>query len=267
MNVYKKVLIAGALLTLTACGSYGLVVKKEAAAEKKRIAIYSIHSNRVIYNKDGGGRLTGLMSLAKSLSKSDKATAGPNNLLKYSYDSYVTALKKVNGWQVMPRESLTKMSAYKNTVSNMTKRQKTVLFSADHYGAEGINYHNYRLGTSGDFKDDINKICDELGVDAIAYVGMNFAYEAANAFGGMGSASADVATRIVLVNKNGEKIVDTQYGITKGLGLRHQSDSKTALIAGNIILNAKTEAVYKEAIDKATTDILNKINEGIKGEK
>ena len=246
------------VISFAGCGGSGLVVKKDAAKGVKRLAIYSIYSNQTIYNRGGGGGLTGLMSLAKSASRSEKSTAGPNNLLKYAYSEFSSALEKTNGWQVMPRESLANSNNYKSKREGVNNKK---MFAMGLYGLEDILYHPVGFDKS----ENPKTICDELNVDAIAYIGLDFAYSAFTAIGGMGTAKASTAVKIVIIDKNGQKVVDTTYAINKGNGIRYASNSKTGLIAGNIILNAQSEGMYKESIDNAIADIIKNLNEGLKG--
>lgn len=265
MRLTSLLVLAAAFLSGCTSG----ILRKPDGYQIKKVAIVSIYANHGVYNLKGGGGLTEGLSTLGSLIGNDKMKEviptdfGGDHLIRYSLKAYETELAKVNGWEVVPTTEVVKSAAYQKYTERMEKYGRTMA-SLQKFGnamwktPKGMVPYTggHADDSSPDFKE-LQTLAQELNVDAVAVVKLDFAYTPHNAigssvagnFGGTGTAKASVASSLKFVSKDGKIAVLTPE-VTKGAGQRHVSDETCILMAGNINFGDKEKQMYMQAIDR-----------------
>lgn len=248
------------------------ILRKPEVYQVKKVAIISVFSNHGVYNVQGGGSLTEDVSKLSSMFGGDKektgvpvADFGGDHLIRYSLKAFEKEFAKVHGWEVMPTTDVVTSAAYKQYTERMQKYGRAMA-SLQKFGEKMmwkapkgmVPYtaaHNDEH--SEDFKE-LQKLAQELKVDAVAIVKLDFAYDpyfavgsaTAGAFGGTGTAKASVASALKFVTKEGKVAVLTP-DLERGKGKRFESDETTMLMAGNIQFGDKEKQMYMQAIERS----------------
>ncbi len=109
------------------------------------------------------------------------------------------------------------------------------------------------------------EVAKKLGVDGVAVVAFDVAYQNHTTFVGTGSATTSVAVGLKVVNPDGQ-IVVVGDDVGKNQGMRYSSDTKTLVVAGNIDFNDQVEGMLKESLHQAAVDYRVRIEDGMKGD-
>lgn len=267
MKKYRILCLSFLLIFSISCAHK--ILKKPDVNMVKKLAIISVFSNSVVYKTgDDGGSLAALTSLVSkedegSEKKKEKAFGG-KRLVNYALRHYTKKLSTVDGWKVVSSDKVVNSKAY-NDFKKAVKEQQGALGGL----ATVVDKLAYAVPTKmiaypiqGEQFDAkmLKKLCKDLKVDAVAVIELDMAYSAYWAVGSTGTAAASVSTAIKAVNSEGKLVIGT-LDVTKGEGKRSISEGQTPMISGNILFNAKTEKMYKEAIDAEAKMIIDQMKE------
>jgi len=275
-------LVAAIPFALTACSS---IVRHPQVDGLKKIAIISLYTNQDIPKVGGGGKNGGgAAALGKMVkaAKGDESEVKPeemNNrerLAKYALDKYHAALSRVPGWRVVPTETVTASSEYKAMGKVQTENRTIAAIGAFATALQQSAYNTpprmwaMPFGKENTHTDPkkLAALCDKLGVDAVAVVEVDLAYDSSFAVLGTGSAVASVASATKIINKSGEFAVYFPDIAKAGNGNpRFESEQKMMMLGGRIFMSGETEVAFKQAIDKASAETTKVITEGLVAKK
>jgi hypothetical protein len=266
-------LLAVAPFLFASCAS---IVRHPEVDGVKKIAIVSLYSNQEI-NKVGGGASNGggLAFLSKAANGKDNDDSDSNNrtrMAKYALERYTAALSKVPGWVVVSTGTVVASNTYKklgeaqtenrtlaSVVSVVTRFKKAKYSTPPKMWAIDLSKHD------ADREAKLVELSKSLGVDAVAVIDLDLAYQAGMmSIGGTGAAHASVASSTKVLNKDGKFAVKFPESQT---GKRFDSDTSMAMLGGQIHFIGDTEKAFKEAIDKNADYTLQVITEGLQAKK
>ncbi|MCB0366613.1 MAG: hypothetical protein H6624_01620 [Bdellovibrionaceae bacterium] len=265
-----------ALLFLVAgCGSLSIVNKPEA--EKiKTVAIVSVYSNKVIYNRSpssNGGALGGLMALKTLATDGVKAYENLEmkdpKIVNVGLKRFHSEFSKVGPWKVVPHTDVIKSAAYQKftTKAPTTMKvkegmiNKTVNLKDEFIPAKGMVPFVVTHGSDEAVRAQLKQLAKELKVDAVAVVKLDVGYTPSTAVGNVGSAAAAAGADVMIVNRNGEFAVATAAH-KKGEGTYETSDGTIAM-AGNLAYSKELEELIINAIGKTATYYGKEINKNL----
>lgn len=263
---------------LTSCAS---IVRHPEVDHVKKLAIVSVYTNQDIPKVGGGGSNSGgLAFLKKAVEGKDADTGDTSNrvrLAKYALDKYTALLSQVPGWQVIPAERVLASNDYqalgkidaKKTGGNRT------LASIGEF-AQKIDQAKFNTppkmwairldGTNNnraELEQGLAQLCRKLGVDAVAVVNLDLAYEAGFfSVAGTGASHASVASSVKILNKDGKYAV-VFPDLQPAAGKRYDSNTGITMIGGRISMSGDTEKAFQEAIDKTALNDLEVIRTGL----
>lgn len=261
-----------AISSLTGCAC---LVKKPEITRVRKIAVVSVYSNSVIYNLSGGGDLTTGIAALKALasdSKSGTQRFGGTRIVEAAYQIFSAELGKIPGWKVMPLSELENSSQFTEWKASVKKVNGEGAFLSElseknwtqHASLPRVTVSRHDGPTSTPARL-LAEAAKKLGVDGVAVVAFDVAYQNYTAFGGTGSATTSVAVGLKVVNPDGQ-IVVVGEDVGKNQGMRYSSDTKILVVAGNIDFNDQVEGMLKESLYKAAVDYRARIEDGMKGE-
>lgn len=266
-------LFAAITLLLSSCAS---IVRHPEVDPVKKIAIVSLYSNQTILKVGGGGSVGGGADfLKKAIGTKDEDNSDNSNrvrLAKYALDKYREVLNKVPGWEVIPNETVVALAEYQKlgeVPEAGAKLSKAIDFAVRLQQAK-YNTPPKMWAIQLSEKDrnsaqveKLAKLCAKLGVDAVAVVDLDLAYEAGFfSIGGNGAAKASVASSVKVLNRDG-KFAVVFPDIAPAAGTRFTSERPVTMIGGKLLMMGEVEKAFHEAIDKAALNTIEVIKEGL----
>lgn len=258
-------------LAFLLCSCAGVHVQKPEAENVKKIAILSVSANEDIKKleeeEDEGSLKDALVGVATSAAQDNvkELGKGRERLITHGADALAQTLSSFNGWTVIPFEAVTgnadvqKFFNPTGAESTLNKIARLVPVSGWRYMAPpGMHVLPYEAVVSGEtalfgaktddqeVREEVGKLCESLGVDAIAVAEYYFFYDE----GGLlptARATPVAMVDVVLIDKKGNKLLYTDHGWAQVKG------------KGNVILVDKyvdlqsdpSVDAYVNAIDKA----------------
>ncbi|MDZ4662988.1 MAG: hypothetical protein SGJ18_15355 [Pseudomonadota bacterium] len=264
------------VLLLSSCSG---VVKKPEALEIKKVAIVSLYSNQSVYNvgKDGGGALNFISFPTFSSHKppSDSALLIPEmgsyKLVTYSLYTFEEELGKIKGWQIVPTVKVVNALAFKSFALKFSPDASRVI--ASDTSSLSLKWQTPRgmpPVTTADIKEhkelflkEINKMSEELDLDAVIVIQLDFAYapdhSTPDGKEDVTDAYASVATSIKVINRRGTLAIVTPDASSES-GERFISDGRASFVGKQMIFNDEVENLFKNAIQKCAVNLRDKIN-------
>ena len=277
MRAYRQLSVATlavASLCITGCAS---IVRKPEVDVVKKVAIVSLYANQDLYkladNKSIGG---GFSFLKKAVDGKDQDNSDQDNrvrLAKFAYDEFVANLGKVPGWEIVPADKIVGNGFYQ--AMGKTKTGSNALGAVGdfatrmHQASFATPPKMWAIPSDSDQWDnrratEMTELCKKLGVDAVAVVHMDWAYESSFALVGTGTAKASVAASTKVWTRDGKFGVYFPDRKPHQSGDRFQSDRSMAMVSGKIFMTADNEVAYQEAIRKSARWTRDTIAEGLK---
>jgi hypothetical protein len=288
----KKSLIVSIILASVIFSGCAKIVKSPAFDEVHKVALVSAYMNKDFYNSDKTKDSSSLLGvLAKGVVK--KATDKINipleyldekkEILAYGMDRFITKMNLIEDLQLIP---ITKFSydakaeeeAYRKKTASTSKVSNWILNTlVDGVKSEVVVAENYfyvpisgvvaKTEGAQEVVDNLAKLCNKLHVDAVAIVEFDMSYTYGKSgkialFGQlMALANPIVKYRVLMVNSYGEIAVDTKVLPKKGF----KGESCTMVNLGQVSLTPKNGSIerYKQLIDKASNDMLKRLNKAI----
>lgn len=270
MKKYSFLLLC---LLITGCASMiPTILLKPAADNIKTVAFISVYTNSDIYDIKAPRTSVNIDILKSGANKTQ--TTEIESILNYAVKSYQDRLNGVGGWNWVPVSGVTSSEAYKKFAEEMAKPPSSGLLKSvskaqdlewiaapgmARVPAAGAASSGKFISVAGtkDIRHVLAKLCKDLNVDAVAVLELDMAFNklitGADLFGGI-PAVPNIASSLVLVNKNGEVSVNSGL-ITKGQGRRFEGKSVNMLERDVVLLNDKSIAAYNATIDKSADDM------------
>jgi hypothetical protein len=248
------------------------MVKRPEADIVKEIAIVSVYSNPKVKNLGGDGNsvteeaagwaswlgVSGNNAKKEPNAVDKMLDFGGTRFVEHGYKELKQALNGVKGWKVVDKSEYINKKPMQEFVHMVHNRNR------DRMGAlKGITGNMYTT-VAGlaeypfDQKDkdgqQFAKLAKDLGVDSVAILQLDVAYDPSTAIGGTGTATASVGTALHLYNRKGKEAV--RSGI-----VRFDSEETTAMINGSILFSDPVERMFKDSITKSAHFYKKKINE------
>jgi hypothetical protein len=240
--------IAGILL-VSGCSS---ILIKPAVDNVKTVALVSAYMNRDFYDVRGprdSVSLNNVVFAAKDLDVPDSDADEYEKLIAYGVKTYAEQLEGVGNWQWLPVTNVLSNSAYRKfadaiigerPASGLLKTS-AIIEEKGWYTArdmvripmERVTYSGKFVvigngkGSQADMRAALGQLCKDLDVDAVAVLEFDMAFRKL-LFGldfiGDLPAMPNISSSLVLVNRDGEVVVDSGR-IIKGQGKRFEGDS------------------------------------------
>lgn len=266
------------ILILSSCSG---IVKKPEAKEIKKVAIISLYSNQSVYNvgseNTSGGALNFISLSPFGNQKSQAKNAlmmpemGSYKLVTYSLYTFEEELGKIRGWQIVPTVKVVNAMAFKSFASKFSPSATRMLASESNSLA--LKWQTPRgmpPVTAADLKEnkdiflgEVNKMADELNLDAVILLQLDFAYSpdhsTADGKDDLTDAYASVATSIKVINRRGTLAIATPEANGES-GERFISDGRASFVGKQMIFNDEVEKLFKNAIQKSAVSLRDKIN-------
>lgn len=267
-----KKIIALCSLAMLLCSCAGVNVKKPDIDNVKKIAILSVTSNEEYLDIEvAEGKKETLLGMVGNIIKDnvEMINEGQVNVVTHGANALFQVLNGIEGWSVIPFDEVVNNEAVAEAFGNESKSTMEKIESfADRIAPRNGVRHVMPKGMYEITYDDvepagntwvngerieapmlrkIGKLCGDLGVDAIAVAEYSFYYET----GMMTTLTHNVTpiayVNVVLVDKNGEKILYTDRGWKKFEG------SESARINRDYVdMHAdKSVNAYKNVVDVA----------------
>lgn len=250
------------------CGCSG-IVKKPEVFNVKRVAIISLQSNQGVYNireASGGNSFFSIPYISKTNLPAEPSylpeTSG-YRLVDFSLNTFEEELSKIKGWQIVPSIKVINSAQYKvfgrSIQFQPTRSIATEAATKKWFTPQGM----WPISNSrSELVKEISKMANDLNIDAVALVTLDFAYSpdhaSANNLGASGS-FASVATSIQIITKSGGTVVTTP-DVSRGNGERFSSDISSPLLGKQMTFNDEVETMFKSAIQKSAINLREKIN-------
>jgi hypothetical protein len=273
------------ILFMTGCGK---ILLRPAIDKVKSVALVSVYMNRDFYNiktPKADESKAALKTLGRALMKETGVMDKIDNTFNAEYLAIASfAVKKfseqldgLGPFHIEPMENILKNASYQNFVGDAAKGQPfpalasigAVIKSADWYTApnmifipadalvEGAGQHTTYIGKTknprAEFRAEMGKLCQSLGVDAVAIVQLDMAYKKpflSLKLIGADPAGPRVASSLVVINKDGEVAVNTGL-FERGEGEYAEGDNAPMLRKGEVFLSDKSVNSYCQAIEKS----------------
>lgn len=287
-HILGTILIVG-LLSLGGCAH---VLVRPQADQVKKVAIVSVYMNRKIYDveapKQGGGE--GLGALVKAAASAAgtsvlEATlgdvAGYQPVVAYGLTTFGENLNVSGRWEVVPANEIVGHPSYKDflaagetgTMGDITKGLAK-LGSAEFVGVDGMIVipvgSMVEAGSTIHFGDEtstekhrkmLGKLAQDLGVDGVAIVEVDAAYDRAvfNLPVGLKRATPTVSVAAVIVDQKGDIALKTSP-VVRGEGDRYEGETVGMLRDEYVELReAEVQSAYNGAIEKAAIALRERI--------
>jgi len=267
-----KKLIALCAFSMLLCSCAGINVKKPDIDNVKKIAILSVTSNEEYQDVEvAEGKKESLLGMVGNIIKDnvEMINEGQVDVVTHGAKALFQALNGIEGWTVIPFEEVLNNESVAAAFGNEDKStmEKVESFAERIAPKNGVR-HVMPKGMYEITYDDVEppgntwvngerieapmlrklgKLCGDLGVDAVAIAEYTFYYET----GMMTTLTSNVTpigvVNVVLVDKNGEKILYTDRGWKKFEG------SESARINRNYVdmHSDKSIKAYKALTDDA----------------
>jgi hypothetical protein len=259
-RIGSGLLMAAAALFFMSCAAK--ITQQPGVEIVKKIAIISVYSNSTPYNLEGkGGALAAISSVASK--KEGKEGFGGTRLAEYALEMYTTDMKKISGWEIVPPEEVVNAPAYVAFCDTIKARRGSIIGAISKVALvtpPGMIIYDLSGAVPKKRIEEATSLCNDLGVDAVATIEIDIAYEKK----GLLSAIASVAASINAINSNGEWALRSPEAQSVGTKSRFVSDSKTAMVAGEIIFSEKVEMMFEDAIQQNVMHHVQKIREELR---
>ncbi len=274
--MFKNSLL-GFLVIFFLAGCTG-IVKKPEALQIRKVAIISIFSNQDVYNvgqdQDGPLSFISIPYFTKAQPQGNSLSlpqTGSFKLVTFSLNTFEEELSKIKGWQIVPSIKVINSQTYRTFASRFKSPIDREI--ASQVGSI-VNQWQTPEGmlpvTSVDIKDkkealvaEINRIADDLGLDAVVLIQLDFGYSPDHATPDRKEDTADayasVASSIKVINRHGKFAISTPDP-DKSSGERFTSEGRASFIGKELIFNDEVENLFKNAIQKSAVDLRQKIN-------
>lgn len=263
-----KLLFLGAALFLCSCA--GINVKQPEISTVKKIAILSVTSNEEYLDikVQKGEKETLLRGIGNVIKDNvEFITEDQVNVVTYGANQLFKTLSEIQGWTVVPFETVTQSADveafYKETkvdgesvnLGGIKLKEKQDIRRVAPQGMRVLPFNkvipNGSTWVNGERIEapilrGMGKLCEILGVDAIAVAEYSFAYETGMMTQVTNNVTPIVAVNVVLVDKNGNKILYTDTGWDQ-----FESEDSAKLRNGYVSLNDGGRSInaYKKGID------------------
>lgn len=263
-----KLLFLGAALLLCSCA--GINVKQPEIGTVKKIAILSVTSNEEYLDikVQKGEKETLLRGIGNVIKDNvEFITEDQVNVVTYGANQLFKTFSEIQGWTVVPFETVTQSADveafYKETkvegesvnLGGIKLKEKQDIRRVAPQGMRVLPFNkvipNGSTWVNGERIEapilrGMGKLCEILGVDAIAVAEYSFAYETGMMTQVTNNVTPIVAVNVVLVDKNGNKILYTDTGWDQ-----FESEDSAKLRNGYVSLNDGGRSInaYKKGID------------------
>ncbi len=282
----KKILVVCLAFALAGCAT--TLVKEPQVDAVKKIAIVSIYANADVHDVKAPKNTQTSVSFLKAMlgKKSDKSLESNEQvqIVTYGLQAYGEELNKVANWEVVPPKEVLASSKYKALMNKESAQSSMGAFlkaleeaakerwvtppDMPYIPVSSLSGGSVKKVTVVDGKkvdpiqdarDKMAQLCKELGVDAVAVIGLDLAYKTGmlsgmkgtGLFSGVrGKATPMVASEIVLVTKEGKLAVESSL-LSQGGGTYYNSGSAPMMLQGKPDLkDGKGECVevYDQAV-------------------
>jgi hypothetical protein len=276
----KKVIACVAALSIIACvlalsifGCAKPILRKPAVFSVKKLAVVSIYTNHDIYNvKEASSDASLLTKLKKAVGGEAGLEDEHVQLATYAMMTYIQELGALGNWEVMDSATLIENEGYKAFVTETVSGGALARFAtANFVTPPGIglvpfnavagepNVKHLGDDPTADVKKRLTALCGEIGVDGVAVINVDVAYEK-TALSGMsgtgllsgirGKAKPSVAAAMIVITRDGSIAVQTPH-VPRGGGKRAVSDSCPMLLKGKVDLTGDKGAKSIEVINSA----------------
>jgi hypothetical protein len=229
-----KLMLLGTAVFLCSCA--GINVKQPEIGSVKKIAILSVTGNEEIKDikVEKGEKETLLKSIGNAIKDNiDYFTEEQVTIVTHGANELFKTFNEMNGWTVVPFETVTespeveaffldnKIEGESINVGAVKLKEKQDVRRVAPNGMRVLPYNKINpqgmTWVNGERVEapilrGIGKLCETLGVDAIAVAEFYFAYETGMMTKVTSNVTPIVAVNVVLVDKNGNKILYTDYG-------------------------------------------------------
>lgn len=230
----NKYLFLGASLLLCSCA--GINVKQPEMGTVKKIAILSVTGNEDIKDiKVEKGKKESLLRSVGNVIKdnTDLFNEEPITIVTHGANELFRTFNEIEGWTVVPFETVTqspeveaffvdnKIEGESMNVGAVKIKEKQDVRRATPKGMRALPYNKVNpqgmTWVNGERVEapvlrGIGKLCETLDVDAIAVVEFYFAYETGMTTSLTNNVTPLIAMNVALIDKNGNKILYTDYG-------------------------------------------------------
>lgn len=272
MKISSTAKLLVALTALSVAGCQTSIVKRPEADIVKEIAIVSVFSNPKVKNLSGDGNSVteqaagwaSMLGVSGNNAKEEPSAAdklldfGGTRFVEHGYAEIKKALESNSRWSVVDKSKIIGKKAMQEFVHKVHNRNR------DRMGAlkniTGVMYTTvpglaeYPFDNKDTDGQQFAELAKALGVDSVAVLQLDVAYDPSTSIGGTGTASASVGTSLYVYNREGN------VAVRSGL-VRFDSEETTAMINGSIMFTDPVEAMFKDSITKSANFYQTKINE------
>jgi len=276
----RKVLLRVLFVTclgFTGCASKW--VKHPEVDGVKKVAIVSVFSG-VEIKGDRGSKSSGndAAALSNVLGKQNAETDWRIRLVTFTAKAYTDAFKAA-GWQVMPIEAVAKSPAYQKAATPPSTGNETLNAVVGFLGKVAMRNYVTPPGTqaidltadkeranSGSFSFNggsstvlkLKDLAHSLGVDAVAVIEVRSSFDESAWTWGTGHRSVrpEAATRLDIINKDGEYAVTTPS--MKEMQ-KFEANESVYIQNGRMNLDNKSENLFRQAITKSVSANMTRI--------
>lgn len=195
-----------AALFMVSCGGPKPILMRPGADIVKKVALVNVYGTTTLrhYGKNSISLLAGADSLSTAGNSSKRNTT--ENLVDYTIQNFDAEFGKINGWEVMPVAEVMAHKGYAQFLKGIMEQQGPI-FSKTLKLDWSTGREMLILPEGGRVWDErrlLMALAQDLGVDAVAVVGLDLAYSDSIAFSGNGTAKGDVGVSLVMVNRMGD---------------------------------------------------------------
>ncbi len=280
-------LTALVIFGLTGCG--GMITKKPAVLDVKKVAIVSIYANTDIHDAEAqksGGKINLLKALVGAVApEKNIETDEYVQLATYGLKSFGEELSGVTQWNLVPPDQVIRNKKFQALTKspdssgmgdflNALRKAKAASWvtppGMPYIPMTSLTYGNQSVTIMGQKdpveagRENMAALCKDLNVDAVAVIGLDLAYKkgwlsgmsGTGIFGGiLGIATPVVAYEMIMVTKDGQLAVETPM-FSQGGGEYVEGPGAPMLKQGRPYLkDSKQEAVqaYVQALQKSAS--------------
>lgn len=265
--------IVACIIALSILGCAKPILRHPAFSTVKKLAVVSIYTNHDIYNvKEGESSASLLDGLKKAIHGEAGLEDAHVQLTTAALATYTTELGKLAHWDVVDSSVLIADETYMAFVSETMAGGALARFASANYVtppgmalvpfeavAGKANTKTFGDDPTADVKARLAKLAADLGVDGVAVIDVDCAYET-GAFSGMsgtgllsgirGKATPSVSSAMIVVTRDGSIAVQTAH-VQRGGGKRHSAGKAPMLLKGKVDLTGEKGAESIKVYDSA----------------
>ncbi|MBW2260656.1 MAG: hypothetical protein JRG91_01685 [Deltaproteobacteria bacterium] len=265
--------IVACIIALSILGCAKPILRKPAIFSVKKLAVVSIYTNHDIYNvKEGESKASLLDGLKKAIHGEAGLEDAHVQVATSALITYSKELGKLSNWDVVDSSVLIADETYMAFVSETMAGGALARFATANYVtppgmalvpfeaiAGKANTKTFGDDPTAEVKARLAQLCNDLGVDGVAVIDVDVAYET-GAFSGMsgtgllsgirGKATPSVSSAMMVITRDGNIAVQTKH-VTRGGGKRHSAGKAPMLLKGKVDLTGEKGAASIKVIDSA----------------